>query len=40
MMLTVRIKKRYGDFLLDVDFSAGGGEAIHQGFLTACPGAW
>ncbi len=28
MALTVRIKKRYGDFLLDVDFSAGSGEAL------------
>ena len=28
MALTVRIKKRYGDFLLDVDFSAGGGEVL------------
>ena len=28
MTLTVRIKKRYGDFLLDVDFSAGGGEVL------------
>jgi len=28
MALTVRIKKRYGDFLLNVDFSAGSGEAL------------
>lgn len=28
MALTVQIRKRYGDFTLDVDFSAGNGEAL------------
>jgi molybdate transport system ATP-binding protein len=28
MALTVQIRKRYGDFMLDVDFSAGNGEAL------------
>ena len=28
MALTARIKKRYGDFLLDVAFTAGDGERL------------
>ena len=28
MALTVQIQKRYGDFLLDVDFTAEDGEAL------------